>query len=45
MTDEDFREDIRSAIKKHDPSPDQLRALAGDIEERAKRAELTEETI
>jgi hypothetical protein len=45
MSDEDFRSDIRTAVRKHDPSPEQLRALADDLEQRADRAELTEEMI
>jgi hypothetical protein len=44
-SDEDFREDIRQVVRRHDPDPEQLRSLAGDLEKRAERVELTEEVI
>lgn len=47
MTDTDtaFRDEIRSVIQRHDPTADELRSLAGDIEALADRYEAAEETI
>lgn len=45
MSEEDFRADIREAVRRHDPDPEELRSLASDLEERADRVELTDEVI
>lgn len=36
-SDEEFREEIRKVIKRHDPSADDLRDLACDLESTADR--------
>lgn len=42
---EEFREGVRAMIRKHDPSPDELRDLAGDLETLAERFEATSEVV
>jgi hypothetical protein len=36
MSDE-FREDVKSVVRRHDPSADELRALASDLQDLADR--------
>jgi len=45
MTSEELREDVKTAIKRHDPDADSLRDLAGDLEELANRYEAAEEVL
>lgn len=42
---EEFREEIRTVVKRHDPDADELRGLADDIEELADRYEATSEVL
>lgn len=44
-TDTEFREDVRRAIRAHDPDPETLRSLAGDLEALAERFEQTDDVI
>lgn len=43
--DSEFRADIRQAIRRHDPSADQLRALALDLDATADRYDELEAEI
>lgn len=43
--DSEFRSDIRQAIRRHDPTADQLRALAADLESTADRYETVAQEI
>lgn len=43
--DESFRDDIRATIRKHDPDAEELRSLAGDLEELADRYETQEAVV
>lgn len=45
MTDSEFREDVKAAIRKHDPGADDLRDLAADLEDTAARYEALEEGV
>lgn len=45
MSDEDFREGIKTVIRRHDPGPDELRSLADDLQELADRHEATQEVL
>ena len=45
MTSEELREDVKTAIKRHDPDADALRDLADDLEDLADRYEATEEVL
>lgn len=42
---EDFREDIKAMIRKHDPSGEELRSLATDLESLADRFEATDDAL
>lgn len=44
MSDE-FREDIRQVIRRHDPSADDLRDLSDDLETLAERYETQDEVL
>ena len=44
-SDESFRDDVRATIRKHDPDADELRNLAGDLEELADRYETQESVL
>ena len=44
-TDTDFREDIKRAVRRNDPDPDTLRAVAADFEALADRFEATDEVL
>ncbi|UHQ96419.1 hypothetical protein [Natrinema halophilum] len=43
--DAEFREEIRTVIRRHDPDADDLRDLASDLESLADRYEATSEAI
>jgi hypothetical protein len=45
MSSEEFRDDIREVIRRHELDPDDLRDLSGDLETLATRWEQTEEVI
>lgn len=45
MTDSEFRADVREAVRRHDPDPSELRALADDLDALADKHEATNETI
>lgn len=46
MSDDlEFREEIRMVIRRHDPNAEDLRDLAGDLEQLADRYEATEEVL
>lgn len=45
MSDTEFREDVREAVRRHDPTPEELRELAADMESLADKHEATNETI
>ena len=45
MPDEEFRADIRAAIRRHDPDAEQLRALARSREDTASKWEIAEDEI
>ena len=47
MTDRDaeLREEVRSMVRRHDPEPDALRALAEDFQQLADRYESVNEVI
>lgn len=45
MADEEFRADIREVLKRHELDPDDLRALADDLDTLAERWDQTEATI
>lgn len=42
---EEFRDEIRSVIRRHDPTADELRSLAGDLETLAERYEQQQEVL
>lgn len=42
---EGFRDELRAVIRKHDPSPDELRDAADGIKELASRWEDTEDLL
>ena len=44
-SDTDFREDIKRAVRRNDPDPETLRAVAADFEELADRFEVTGEVL
>lgn len=44
-TDTELREDVRAVVRKHDPDPSELRALASDLETLAERFEATDEVL
>ena len=44
-TDTDFREDVKRAIRRNDPDPETLRAVATDFEELADRFEATDDVL
>jgi hypothetical protein len=44
MSDE-FREDVKAVVRRHDPSADDLRALAADLEELAERYDRQDEIL
>ena len=37
MSDEEFREDVKAAVRRHDPSAEELRTLASDLQTLADR--------
>ena len=41
----EFREEVRRAVRRHDPSPDELRTLADGLEELADRFEATDDLL
>jgi len=41
----EFREDVRRVVRQHDPSADELRALASDLEDLADRYERQDEIL
>lgn len=43
--DEEFREDLRAIVRKHDPEPDTLRHVADDLTQLADRFEETNEVL
>ena len=43
--DTDFREDVKTAIKRNDPDADALRALGDSLYELADRYETTDEVL
>ncbi|WP_158413766.1 hypothetical protein [Natrinema thermotolerans] len=47
MTDGEleFREEVKMVIRRHDPDADDLRDLAGSLEDLADRYEATEEVL
>jgi len=48
MTDDDnteFREAARAVVRRHDPDPAELRALASDLETLAEKWEDTDEIL
>ena len=44
-SDTDFREDVKRAIRRNDPDPETLRAVAADFEKLADRFEATDEVL
>lgn len=44
MSDE-FREDVKAVVRRHDPSADDLRALASDLDELAERYDRQDEIL
>lgn len=44
-SDESFREDVRAAIRKHDPDAEELRSLADSLEVLAERYDTQESVI
>lgn len=42
---EEFREDLRAIVRKHDPDPDTLRHVADDLTQLADRFEDTNEVL
>jgi hypothetical protein len=45
MSEESFREEIRTTVRRHDPTAEELRDLAGDLEQLAERVETTNEVL
>ena len=46
MTNEtEFREELKRTVRRTDPSPEQLRSAAGDLERLADRFEATEDVL
>lgn len=45
MTNEELREDVKAALRRHDPDADALRTLAGDFEELAERYEAQDDVL
>jgi hypothetical protein len=44
-TDTDFREDVKRVVRRHDPGPETLRAVAEDLEVLADRFEATDDVL
>lgn len=45
MSDESFRDEIRSVVRRHDPDADELRTLAADLERLADRYDTQSEVL
>lgn len=46
MTDDpSFSEDVKRIVRRHDPDPDTLRAVASGLEELADRYEATDDVL
>ena len=42
---EEFRDEIRATIRRHDPTADEIRSLAEDLEQLANRYETQQEVV
>jgi len=42
---EEFRDEVRAAIRRHDPTADDLRSLSDDLEQLANRYETQQEVV
>jgi hypothetical protein len=42
---EEFREEVKSVVRRHDPSADDLRGLAEDLEQLAERYDRQDEIL
>lgn len=45
MSSEEFRDELREIVQRHNPSADTLRDVAGDFETLADRYEATEDVL
>lgn len=45
MSSEEFRDELKNVVKRHEPSADELRALADDLETLAEKYDQTEAVL
>ncbi|AGC34588.1 hypothetical protein HSTV1_43 [Haloarcula sinaiiensis tailed virus 1] len=45
MTDEEFRDELRAVVRRHDPDPDELRAVADSLEELAEKWDAADDVL
>lgn len=45
MTNEEFRDELRAVVRRHDPDPDELRAVADGLDRLAEKWDAAEEVL